>query len=87
LRAPARPGAGAPWTYGTDVAYPRGLLGHRQHGFDWRAKQAAPNPFPQFRVPLHGIDLHLLHAPGEGPAPMPLLLSHGRPARSSSSLI
>jgi microsomal epoxide hydrolase len=68
-----------PWTYGTDVAYLRELLAHWQNGFDWRAKEAALNRFPQFRVPLHGIELHFLHVPGEGPAPMPLLLSHGWP--------
>lgn len=30
-------------------------------------------------MPLHGIDLHVLNVPGEGPAPLPLLLSHGWP--------
>ena len=34
---------------------------------------------PQHKVPLHGIDLHFLHVPGKGPAPMPLLLLHGWP--------
>jgi microsomal epoxide hydrolase len=67
------------WTYGTDVGYLGGLLQHWQHGFDWRAQEAKLNAFPQFRVPLHGIDLQFLHVPGEGPAPMPLLLSHGWP--------
>ena len=37
------------------------------------------NRFPQFTVPLGGIDLHFIHEPGAGPAPMPLLLSHGWP--------
>jgi microsomal epoxide hydrolase len=68
-----------PWTYGTDLDYLRGLLAHWQDGFDWRAQEAALNAFPQFRVPLHGIDLHFLHVRGEGRAPMPLLLSHGWP--------
>lgn len=68
-----------PWTYGTDVSYLRDLLAHWQNGFDWRAHEAALNALPQFRVPLHGIDLHVLHVPGEGPAPLPLLLSHGWP--------
>ncbi|MFN7594574.1 MAG: epoxide hydrolase, partial [bacterium] len=40
---------------------------------------AALNAFPQFRTELHGIDLHFLHVRGEGPSPMPLLLSHGWP--------
>ena len=68
-----------PWTYGTDVTFLRGLLDQWRDGFDWRAQEAALNAFPQFTVPLHGIDLHFLHVPGEGPAPMPLLLSHGWP--------
>ena len=48
-------------------------------GFDWRAEEAALNAFPQFRVPLDGVDLHYLHVPGVGPDPMPLLLLHGWP--------
>jgi len=37
------------------------------------------NAFPQFMVPLHGINLHYLHVPGKGPNPCPLLLMHGWP--------
>ena len=69
----------APWKYGTSVAYLRDLLAYWQRGFDWRAQEAALNAFPQFRTKLHGIDLHFLHVRGEGPSPMPLLLSHGWP--------
>jgi pimeloyl-ACP methyl ester carboxylesterase len=67
------------WTFGSDVDYLRELLAYWRSGFDWRAQEAALNAFPQFRVPLHGIDLHFLHARGEGTAPVPLLLSHGWP--------
>jgi microsomal epoxide hydrolase len=67
------------WTFGSDVGYLRGLLAYWQNGFDWRVQEAALNAFPQFHVPLHGIDIHFLHVPGEGPAPMPLLLPHGWP--------
>ncbi|MBV9835430.1 MAG: alpha/beta fold hydrolase, partial [Alphaproteobacteria bacterium] len=68
-----------PWTYGTDVGYLRSLLDYWHDGFDWRAEEAKLNAFPQFRVTLNDIDLHFLHVPGEGPAPMPLLLAHGWP--------
>lgn len=68
-----------PWTYGTDVGYLGDLLEYWRDGFDWRAQEARLNAFPQFRVALHDIDLHFLHVPGEGPAPTPLLLSHGWP--------
>jgi microsomal epoxide hydrolase len=67
------------WTFGCDVDYLRGVLAHWRDGFDWRAQEAALNAFPQFRVALHGIDVHYLHVPGEGAAPLPLLLSHGWP--------
>ena len=70
---------GDAWAYGTDVAYLRELTEYWRNDFDWRAEEAALNAFPQFRVPLDGIDLHYLHVPGVGPDPMPLLLLHGWP--------
>ena len=70
---------GAPWAYGTDVAYLRGLTEYWRDSFDWRAQEARLNQFPQFKVPLHGIDLHYLHVQGTGPDPKPLLLLHGWP--------
>ena len=70
---------GEPWAYGTSAPYLAELVAHWRDGFDWRAAEAALNAFPQFSVPLHGIDLHFLHVPGQGPAPVPLLLMHGWP--------
>ena len=70
---------GEPWAYGTDVAYMSDLVGYWRDHFDWRAQEARLNAFPQYKVPLHGIDLHFLHVPGNGPDPHPLLLSHGWP--------
>ncbi|NOG68978.1 epoxide hydrolase family protein [Roseicella sp. DB1501] len=81
-QAPIPAGAG-PWAYGTPADYLAELLAHWREGFDWRAQEAVLNAFPQYKVPLHGIDLHYLHVPGKGPAkgpdPMPLLLMHGWP--------
>ncbi len=70
---------GAEWAYGTEVAYMRELVEYWRTSFDWRAAEARLNAFPQFKVPLHGIDLHYLHVPGQGPDPYPLLLMHGWP--------
>jgi len=70
---------GEPWAHGTDVAYLQALVAHWRERFDWRAQEARLNAWPQFKVPLHGIDLHYLHVPGKGPNPYPLLLSHGWP--------
>ena len=70
---------GPPWSTGSSVAYMKSLTEHWCSGFDWRAHEAALNRFRQFTVPLAGIDLHFIHEPGQGPAPLPLLLSHGWP--------
>ena len=70
---------GAPWAYGTDIGYLQQLVGYWRTTFDWRAEEARLNAFPQYKVPLCGIDLHFLHVPGQGPAPRPLLLLHGWP--------
>ncbi len=70
---------GEPWAYGTDVDWLKGLVGYWRDGFDWHAAEARLNAFQQFTVPLGGIDLHYVHVLGRGPAPVPLLLSHGWP--------
>ena len=78
---------GEPWAYGTDVAYLQQLVDHWRTGFDWRAQEARLNAFPQFKVPLHGIDLHFLHVAGQGAAPAPAAAARtaGRARCSSSS--
>ena len=70
---------GEPWAFGTSVEYARELVSYWHDRFDWRAQEAALNVFPQFKTPLHDIDLHYLHVPGVGPNPYPLLLLHGWP--------
>jgi microsomal epoxide hydrolase len=77
-QAPIPPG-GDPWAYGTNAAYLADLIAYWWDGFDWRRQEAALNAYPQYKVPLHGIDLHFLHVPGKGPNPTPLLLMHGWP--------
>jgi microsomal epoxide hydrolase len=67
------------WAFGTSVDYMRDLVSYWKDRFDWRAQEAALNQFPQFKLPLHDIDLHFLHVPGVGPNPYPLLLMHGWP--------
>ena len=70
---------GEPWAYGADLAYLKELVDYWQSGFDWRAQEERLNAFAQFKVALHGIDLHYLHVEGRGPNPYPLLLLHGWP--------
>lgn len=71
------PGAG--WQYGTDLTYLRQLVEYWCTQYDWRVHEARLNAFQQFTVPLSEIDVHFIHQPGIGPAPLPLLLLHGWP--------
>jgi pimeloyl-ACP methyl ester carboxylesterase len=68
-----------PWSTGASVAYLKSLLDYWRNGFDWRAWEAKLNSFPQFMLPLRGIDVHFIHAPSGKPNAPPLLLSHGWP--------
>ena len=67
------------WIYGTNLSWMKRLVSHWASGFDWRAHEAKLNEFDQFKVNLHGINLHYIHVKGKGPNPIPLLLSHGWP--------
>jgi len=76
---------GAPWAYGADLAYVKELCAYWRERYDWRKHEALLNGFRQFTAPVAGIDLHFIHVEGRGheegrgPAPLPLLLSHGWP--------
>jgi len=67
------------WQYGTNLDYMKQLAAYWVDGFDWREQEAALNRFPQFTANVDGIDLHFIHEIGSGPAPTPLLISHGWP--------
>ncbi|MDH3580379.1 MAG: epoxide hydrolase [Hyphomicrobiales bacterium] len=67
------------WEYGTNLAYMKELCRYWLAAYDWRAHEAALNALPHFTAPVNGLDLHFIHAKGSGPAPLPLLLSHGWP--------
>ncbi|MDH5411735.1 MAG: epoxide hydrolase, partial [Alphaproteobacteria bacterium] len=70
--------------YGANLDYMKELCAYWVDGFDWRKQEAAINRFDHFIAPAGGIDLHFIHekgtrANGGGPAPMPLVISHGWP--------
>ncbi|WP_213879299.1 epoxide hydrolase family protein [Pseudomonas sp. dw_358] len=75
--APAIEGAG--WQEGTAPDFLRRLLHHWQHGFDWRAQERRLNRLPQFIAEHAGQQVHFIHQRGTGPAPLPLILTHGWP--------
>ena len=69
----------AGWAHGTSLEYMKELVAYWRLQYDWRAHEARLNRWRQFTAPVAGIDVHFVHEPGVGPAPLPLLLSHGWP--------
>jgi len=71
---------GGGWDLGTDRAYLQGLVGYWRDGFDWRRVERALNAHPQFIADVDGVRIHFAHVRGRGPAPFPLILTHGWPS-------
>jgi pimeloyl-ACP methyl ester carboxylesterase len=71
--------AGAGWDHGSNLGYMRSLADYWRHGYDWRREEARLNQLPQYRIALDGFHIHFVHARGKGPAPLPLLITHGWP--------
>jgi len=71
------------WEYGTNLNYMKALSEYWVHSFNWRKQEAALNQFPHFKVDVDGINMHYIHEIGSGPAPTPLLISHGWPGTVS----
>ena len=69
----------ADWKMGTSEAYLQELCSYWQHEFDWKKQEAYLNSFPQFKTKIDGHGIHFIHQKGEGPRPIPLLLTHGWP--------
>jgi pimeloyl-ACP methyl ester carboxylesterase len=57
----------------------RRLADYWRTEFDWRAAEAAINRFSQFRALVGGLHIHFIHERGNGPMPLPLVLTHGFP--------
>jgi microsomal epoxide hydrolase len=57
----------------------RELIHYWKDRYDWRAAEAELNGFPQFRAEVGGLGIHFIQQRGRGPAPFPLLVTHGWP--------
>ena len=67
------------WSYGTDVAYLKDLVGYWRDRFDWRAQERRLNQFEQFTTTIDGLQVHFVHRRSKQPNAFPLLVTHGWP--------
>jgi pimeloyl-ACP methyl ester carboxylesterase len=74
------PGSG--WELGFDLAELREICRYWREEFDWRAQVERFSAFEHYRFTPRGAagpGIHFIHARGQGPAPIPLVLTHGWP--------
>ncbi|MFC8126959.1 epoxide hydrolase family protein [Streptomyces sp. NPDC057302] len=65
--------------YGVRRGYLQELAEYWLHQYDWRKAEAAINSYEHYRVSVDGVPVHFMRRPGVGPAPTPLILTHGWP--------
>jgi len=70
----------AAWDYGTSLPYLRELIAYWAESFDWFARQEELNRWSHYRARLDGLAIHFVHERGKGPAPLPIVLTHGWPS-------
>lgn len=67
------------WSQGLPLAYARELRDYWLNDYDWRAREAHFNSFPQFTTTIDGLDVHFIHSKSGNPDAAPLLVTHGWP--------
>ena len=67
------------WSQGLPLAYARTLRDYWLNDYDWRAREAYFNRFPQFTTEIDGLSIHFIHCQSPHPEAAPLLITHGWP--------
>jgi pimeloyl-ACP methyl ester carboxylesterase len=67
------------WSQGIPLAYVQDVCAYWAEKYDWRAREARLNRFPQFKTQIDGLGIHFLHVRSPHPEAMPLVVTHGWP--------
>lgn len=65
--------------YGVSRSYLQELAEYWADGFDWRSAEKDINRYEHYTELIDGVPVHFMRCPGVGPAPKPLILTHGWP--------
>jgi pimeloyl-ACP methyl ester carboxylesterase len=74
-----KPVRGAGWSDGAELEFLQRFTDYWLNKFDWRAQEKRLNGLPQFMATIDGQEIHFVHLRGNGPDPLPLILTHGWP--------
>ncbi len=67
------------WSQGIPLAYVQEVCAYWAEKYDWRAREARLNAFPQFLTEIDGCDIHFLHVRSPQEDALPLVITHGWP--------
>jgi len=67
------------WSQGVPLSYAQEIRDYWLNDYDWSARQARHNRFPQFLTEIDGLDIHFIHAQSPIADARPLLITHGWP--------
>jgi pimeloyl-ACP methyl ester carboxylesterase len=70
---------GSRWEYGVDAQFLREICSYWKDEFDWKRQVEKFSAFHHYRFVSNGLGIHLIHERGKGPAPIPLIVTHGWP--------
>jgi len=70
---------GEPWSLGIPVEVVKEAVDHWRHRYDWRAREAAINAWPNFVTTAAGERVHFIHVRSPEPGATPIVLTHGWP--------
>ncbi|CAK9811524.1 Juvenile hormone epoxide hydrolase 1 [Anthophora quadrimaculata] len=75
----------AAWTYGISTKYLNTVLDYWKDKYNWSARQALLNKYPQFKTNVQGLDIHFYHIKpktlqnDKNIKVLPLMIVHGWP--------
>ena len=67
------------WSQGIPLAYVQEVCAYWADKYDWRAREARLNRFPQFKTEIDGCGVHFVHVRSRHENALPLVISHGWP--------
>jgi epoxide hydrolase len=67
------------WSQGLPLAYAQEVVAYWRDKYDWRAREARLNRFPQFKTMIDGLAIHFVHVRSPEANALPLVITHGWP--------
>ena len=64
------------WSQGLPLAYAQEVCKYWLEKYDWRAREARLNRFPQFKTRIDDVGIHFIHVKSPHADALPLVITH-----------